>query len=147
DPAAAHRALTRLVQLWETLARENPSVEAFRNDAAAMLNMLAVLEGGRGAAGESAAFTRAVAYDERAVAIWDQLGRAHPEVSAHQENLARVYGELKWLYERSGSAGLALKAYARSAALRKQLIANFPALPANRASDARLQTGDIWDLA
>jgi tetratricopeptide (TPR) repeat protein len=147
DPVASHRTLTSLLRLWETFARENPSVEAFQADLASINNVLSSLEGGRGAAGEPAAFARAVAYAEKSVAIWEQLSRAHPEISTHRENLARVYGELKWLHERGGKPELAREAAARSMTLRKRLIAEFPDLPAHRVSAAFLLTGAAARLA
>ena len=95
DPVAADRTLIRFLQLWEAYARENPSVEGFQNDMAAISNLLASLESGRGLAGDpTASFARAIAYSNKATAIWEQLSQAHPDVPAHRENLVRAYSEL-----------------------------------------------------
>jgi serine/threonine protein kinase/tetratricopeptide (TPR) repeat protein len=136
DPMAAHRTLTKFLQLWEAFARENPSVEAFQNDVAAINKFLAALEG-NGAAGELAAFTRAVAYSSKAIAIWEQLSQAHPDVPRHRENLARAYDEKAWMLERAGEKDQAREASARATALQEKLITQFPSVPAYRYLAAR----------
>jgi serine/threonine protein kinase/Flp pilus assembly protein TadD len=137
DPVAAHRTLTKFLQLWETFARENPSVEAFQNDVAAINNLLAALEGSRGATGEPVAFTRAIAYGSKAIAIWEQLSHVHPDIRGHRENLARAYDEIAWQFGRAGKQDEAREASAQAAALQEKLIAQFPDVPTYRVLDAR----------
>jgi serine/threonine protein kinase/tetratricopeptide (TPR) repeat protein len=141
DPSAAHRTLTKFLQLWEVFARESPSVEEFQSDVASINMLLALLEGGRGAAGESAAFARATVYSRKAIAIWEQLSQAHPEVSAHRENLAKAYGELQYELNRMGKADESREAWRRSRALREQLAAEFSDVPEYRAEAASRLTG------
>jgi eukaryotic-like serine/threonine-protein kinase len=138
DPVAADRTLTKFLQLWEKFVRENPSVEAFQNDVAAINNLLAALEGSRAASGEPAAsFTRAIAYSNKATAIWEQLSQAHPDVPAHRENLVRAYGDLASILGRAGQVDQAREASARSTALQEKLIAQLPNVPTYRDLAAR----------
>jgi serine/threonine protein kinase/Flp pilus assembly protein TadD len=147
DPGAAHLTLTRFLRLWEVLVRENPSVEAFKNDVASIDYMIANLEGGRGQAGDRAGFTRAVVYARNAIAIWEELARAHPDVSRHQENLAMVYAELAWLSGRTGEPNQAREASTRAAALNEKLITHFPIVPTYRALAAGQRVGLALKLA
>jgi hypothetical protein len=137
DPAAAHRTLTRLLQLWEAFARENPSVEAFQNDVAAIYYFLAILEGSSSASGPSASLTGAIAHSNKAAAIWEQLSKAHPDVPAHCENLARAYADLAWEYRVAGQTDQAREASARETALQQKLIAQFANVPTYRVAGAR----------
>ncbi len=143
DPATADRTLTKFLQLWEAFAHENPSVEAFQSDVAAINNLLAALEGGRGVAGEPAAFTRAIAYESKAIAIWEQLSQSHPDVPRHRENLARAYDEIAWQYGRAGQKDQVREASARATALQQKLIAQSPNVPAYRDLTAQTCAGRV----
>jgi tetratricopeptide (TPR) repeat protein len=140
DPAAAHRTLSRLGELWEAFARENPDLQGFQNDLASIYRLLAALEGGRGAAGEPTAFTRSAALCRKAIGILEQLNHAPPEIAGYRENLADVYGELGWVLSREGQLEDAREAMARSTTLYEQLYKQFPNVPTYRALAANRLT-------
>jgi serine/threonine protein kinase/tetratricopeptide (TPR) repeat protein len=140
NPAAAHRTLTKLLQIWEAFAQESPSVEGFQNDLAAGNRLLAALDGVRGALGDRAAMTRSIAYSRKAIAIWEQLSKEHPQRANYQENLAGAYGELVWVLKIGGQMGPAGEASARSMALWDELYKQFPDVPNYRALGANRLT-------
>jgi serine/threonine protein kinase/tetratricopeptide (TPR) repeat protein len=138
DPLAARRTLTKFLQLWEAFARENPAVDAFQNDVAAINMLLAAVEGGVGAANEPPlSITRAVDYNKTAAAIWEQLSHAQPDVPAYRENLARVYVALADEFRLAGQTNPAREATAKALTLEDKLIAQYPDVPTYRELAAR----------
>ncbi|HEV8069049.1 MAG TPA: hypothetical protein VGP76_15030, partial [Planctomycetaceae bacterium] len=133
DPARAERTLMKFVKLWETLAREHPSVDAFQNDLAATHASLAIWQTAAGDDYSSSELTKAgIDSYHKAIEIWERLSQSHPEVPEYRENLVM---ELHELAQRLGAAGRqaeAQKLVVRELALTEQLAAQYPKVPQYR---------------
>ena len=133
DPAKAERTLTRWVHLWETLAREHPSVDAFQNDLAsahairANWQTSAAEERGSGRLME-----QGVDSYHKAIKIWERLSQSHPEVPEYRESLVMAMHELTFRQRTPGVAET-LAIVDRELALTEQLVAQYPNVPQYRA--------------
>ncbi|HEV3298221.1 MAG TPA: protein kinase [Planctomycetaceae bacterium] len=133
DRAKAQRTLMKFVKLWETLAREHPSVDAFQNDLAETHASLASWQTAAGDDYRSSDLTKAgIDSYHKAIEIWERLSQSHPEVPEYRENLVM---ELHELAQRLGAAGRqaeAQKLVVRELALTEQLAAQYPKVPQYR---------------
>jgi eukaryotic-like serine/threonine-protein kinase len=137
DPAALVRTGTRLLELWKSLASDNPAIEAFQYDLVFLHVWLGGLESGRAWAGEAERYKTAVAHLREAAAILERLSRAHPAVAGYRQSLSQVYDELWWNLHRAGREVEAERATERARELSDEWIAQFPGEVTSRAARAR----------
>ena len=130
DPAKAERTLMKFVSLWETLAREHPSVDAFQNDLAAAHASLANWQNTAARASGSSDLVKAgIDSCQKAIAIWDRLSQSHPEVPEYRENLVMVLHELAFTIDATGRHTEAQALVDREQALTERLVDQYPNVP------------------
>ena len=133
DPAKAQQTLMKFVKLWETLAREHPTVDVFQNDLADAYASLAIWQAAAGDNDASHGLAKAgIDSYHKAIEIWERLSQAHPEVPEHRENLVMALHELA---QRLGGARRHAEAQGlvvRELTLTEQLAAQYPNVPQYR---------------
>ncbi len=130
DPAKAQRTLMKFVSLWETLAREHPSVDAFQNDLAAAHASLANWQNTAARASGSSDLVKAgIDSCQKAIEIWDRLSQSHPEVPEYRENLVMVLHELAFTIDATGRHTEAQGVVDREQALTERLVDQYPNVP------------------
>ncbi len=137
DPAKAERTLVKFVNLWETLAREHPSVDAFQNDLAAAHASLASWQM---SAGSRQLVERGIESCHKAIDIWERLSQSHPEVPEYRESLCLVLQELRYGLQMDGRHAESRAVADRAMALSEQLVAEHANVPQYRvrlAADLR----------
>lgn len=132
DVPAAVEMIRRFRVLWEELAAEHPEVDGFLSDLGYVNLLSGALEGGRGAAGDRAAFRRGVAFVETGAALFDRLARARPDDPNPLEYYAITQRELAWQYSQVGDPAASEQSFARGLAAYQQLADRFPDVPAYR---------------
>jgi serine/threonine protein kinase len=133
DRAKTERTLIKFVNLWETLAREHPSVVAFQNDLAAAHASLASWQTAAGRAYGSSDLAKAgIGSCQKAIEIWDRLSQSHPEVTEYRENLTMGLQELGYGLQLDGRHAEAQVVADRALALSEQLVAEHANVPQYR---------------
>ncbi|HEV8071946.1 MAG TPA: tetratricopeptide repeat protein, partial [Planctomycetaceae bacterium] len=134
DRAKAEQTLMKFVKLWETLAVEHPSVDAFQNDLAEAHASLASWQTAAGDDYRSSDLTKAgIDSYHKAIEIWERLSQSHPEVPEYRENLVMELHELAHrLYYAAGRHAEAQELVERELALTEQLVAQYPNVPQYR---------------
>ena len=133
DPAKAERTLMKFVKLWETLAREHPSVDAFQNDLAEAHASLASWQAAAGVDYGSSDLAKAgIDSYRKAIEIWDRLSHSHPEVPEYRENLVMELHELANRFYGAGRHAEGQALVDRELALTEQLAAQYPKVPQYR---------------
>jgi eukaryotic-like serine/threonine-protein kinase len=130
DPDKAQQTLMKFVKLWETLAREHPSVDAFQNDLAAAHASLANWQNTAGRSNGSSDLTHAgIDSCHKAIEIWDRLSQSHPDVPEYRENLVMVLHELAFSLNAIGRHTEAQTLLDREQALTERLVDQFANVP------------------
>jgi len=137
DFLAAERTLSRFLEVWETLAAENPQVEGFQSDLAYINALVGDFQGSRAFIRDRAAFPRAVDFMSKAAGIWDRLSQEHPNEPTYVENLAAAHNQLIWLFRQTGQQREAEAALDRAHSLYERLANQHPNVPAYREGLAR----------
>jgi serine/threonine protein kinase/tetratricopeptide (TPR) repeat protein len=126
DPAAAYRAIVRLIDLWEKFAVENPATVGFQSDLAAIDHTLADL------LFESGNRKQGVVYLQKSRAVWDRLVRENLTVAHYREELARACVDMAVYVEGPDLPDEVRDALRQALTLREQLATDFPEVPQYR---------------
>jgi eukaryotic-like serine/threonine-protein kinase len=103
DPVKAESTLRKFIEIWESLAAEYPEVDAFGNDLAAVYAILANWQGSAaGPTGSRQLARAAIDSSQKAIAIWERLGRAHPEIPEYREGRVMALRALRLGLSQSG---------------------------------------------
>jgi len=135
--ALASSEWARAIQ--ERLARENPSVPAFRSDVAASYHNIGLVQRATGQPAE------ALASYERARAIQERLARENPSVPAFQEDLALSHNSFGLVQNEMGRPAEALASLEQARPIRERLAREHPELP-DFASDLGATLNDLASI-
>jgi tetratricopeptide (TPR) repeat protein/tRNA A-37 threonylcarbamoyl transferase component Bud32 len=127
DRAAAADHYRKARELQEQLVAERPSDKDYRNDLAATLNNLAMLDRyGLPAGGQGEWHERAIALLARSVELRESLARDYPDDVAMQTNLASGFSNYAIALEAAGRRDEARRMRDRARALREALVRTHP---------------------
>ena len=115
DLSKTFATLQKTAQLWETLARENPSVPGLRSYLAKMYDLLASAQE---TAGQQ---TEAVANFQKSCGVFEDLIRENPKAAEYRVLLVQVYAQLARLLTQLGRPEEAQEASQRATALLEQV--------------------------
>ncbi len=123
DPAKAVHVLERMVDLWQTLSRENPAVSGFQNDLAALATYIGDVHHDLGD------HLQAIRDYERAAEIREQLVRENPASHEYQAALVESLNGVGWMLDASGKLQEAEQYYRRAIARQEPLVGEFGDVP------------------
>jgi tetratricopeptide (TPR) repeat protein len=141
DLAAAERALTRFIQVWEKLAAQNPMEAGFQSDLAVIYDVASEI------LLKPSTYSKAIAFSEKAVALWEEVTRAYPNEPEYQAALGQTYRGHASRLARSGNPQDGSRWSEKARPIRERLAAQYPNVPQYQEDLAESLTSKARQLA